>query len=160
MGIRLKQGQLPIQIEQHGGHPDQGDQVDNHIRDGMGDELFEQVGIVDHVRHQVADLLVLIETQGKALHMFVDVFAHIRHHAPAGHVRQVRAHEGQPGPHDVGPQHDQSQRGDVVIIRQGGARVGDRAISRVMIHGINSWMPTRASMLRAVTTRDFVYRRA
>ena len=55
----------------------------------MGDELFEQVGIVDHVRHQIADLLVFIEAQGKTLHMFVDVFTDIRHHAPAGHMGQV-----------------------------------------------------------------------
>ena len=83
-GDRAEQGQLPVQAEQHGGDADQGDQVDHHVGDGMGDELLEQVGVVDHVGHQRAGLLVLVEAQGEALHVVVDVLAHVGDHAPTG----------------------------------------------------------------------------
>ena len=109
MGIDAEQGQLPVQAEQHGGHADQGDGVDHHIGDGMRDELLEQVGVVDHVGHQLSDLLVLIEAQGQALHVVVDVLAHIRHHTPARHMCHIGAQELQAGARDEDRQHDEGQ---------------------------------------------------
>ena len=72
----------------------------------MGDQLLEQVSIVDHIRHQRPNLLILVETQRETLHMLVDVLAHIRHHAPTGNMRQVRTQELHDRPGNVDNQND------------------------------------------------------
>ncbi len=125
MGMRLKQGQLPVQAEQNDGDTHQGDHIDDHIRDGMGDELFEQVGVVDHVGHELADLLILVEAQGEPLHVVVDVLAHVGDHAPTGYVSHVGADESQPGAGEIGSQDDDRERGNVIHVGEGGARIGD-----------------------------------
>ncbi len=124
-GDEAEEGEFPVQAKQDDGNADQGDQVDDHVGDGVGDELLEQVGVVDHVGHEVADLLILVEAQGETLHVVVNIFAHIGDHAPAGHMGHIGADEGQAGADEIGSQDDDRQEGDVVKVGQGGARVGD-----------------------------------
>ncbi len=100
-GNDAQQGQLPVDVNQHRRHRDKRDDVDDHIRQGMGNQLLEQVRIVDHVGHELPHLLVLIISQGQPLHMLINVLAHIRHHAPAGHMRHVGAQELQQSPGNV-----------------------------------------------------------
>ena len=93
---QAQQHQLPVHGEQHRADADQRQHVDHHVGDGVGDQLLEQVRVVDHARHQLPGLLVLVEAQREALQVLVDVLAHVGHHAPPGDVRQVAAHELQP----------------------------------------------------------------
>ena len=83
--------------------------VDQHVGDGVRDQLLEHVRVVDHPRHQLAGLLVLVEAQREALQMLVDVLADVCHHAPTGHVRLVGADELQARPHNVEAQQQQRQ---------------------------------------------------
>ena len=104
-----QQRQLPVHGKQHRADPDQRQHVDQHVGDGVGDQLLEHVRVVDHARHQLAGLLVLVEAQREALQMLVDVLADVCHDAPAGHVRLVGADELQARPHNVKAQQQKRQ---------------------------------------------------
>ena len=104
-----QQRQLPVHGKQHGADADQRQHVDQHVGDGVGDQLLEHVRVVDHPRHQLAGLLVLVEAQREALQMLVDVLTHVCHDAPTGHVRLVGADELQARTHNVKAQQQKRQ---------------------------------------------------
>ena len=63
-GNQAEERQLPVQGEQDRRHRDKRHRIDHHVRQGMRDKLLEQVGVIDHVGHQLPHLLVFIKAQG------------------------------------------------------------------------------------------------
>ena len=108
-GHQGQQGQLPAHGKQDDADADQGDHIDEHVRDRMRNQPLEHVGVVDHARHELAGLFVLVEAQRKPLQMLVDVLAGLRHDAPTRHMRHVGAHELQHRAQRVQPQQQQRQ---------------------------------------------------
>ena len=117
---QAEQGQAPVQTEQHEADPHQGQHIDEYIRDGVGDHLLEQVGIIHHSRHQLPGLRVLVKPQGQPLQMIVQKFPHVGDHAPTGDVRLITAHVLKPTPHDIDQEHRNGHPDDEILGLTGG----------------------------------------
>jgi len=90
------------------------------------DQALKHIRVVDHARHQVAGLLVLVKAERHPLQVLIDVAPRVGHHVPAGDVRHIAAHELQDALRHIDPQRQDRQARDGGHGRRAGAVAGDR----------------------------------
>ena len=97
-GNQGEQCQLGVHQQQHRADPYQSQDVYQHVGHCVGDQLFQQIRVIDHARHQLAGLFVLVVVQRQPLQMPVNRYPHIGDDAPASHMGHVAAQKLKPGP--------------------------------------------------------------
>jgi len=108
-GDHREERELPAHAHEDSCDAGEHEHVDEHVGDGVGDELLQEVGVVDHPRHELARLLVLVEAERQALEVAVHVVAHVGDHVPASDVGSVGARELHQGAQDV---HGEGEEGE------------------------------------------------
>jgi len=107
-------GEAPVDEEKDDRHSDEEEDVDDHLRQDVGDESLKGRRIIDRPGHQLAGLLVLIVFQREALEMVVDSGSEVGDDSPAGDVGHPVAEELENAPAGVGQDDDEGEEADRV----------------------------------------------